>query len=497
MNFLGDTEIAGTKEEHDHAVVSRRRIKKPLHRLAPNPPVMPMSSLIASLNNSAPALGSTPALQAAVGVIGLPLNASTYGNEPDFREETSENSFMLTHAMSHGMPQTSSLSQLHATRACEPVAPSLNLEPALGPHASYVSDTSLGINTGFDRDANLAPNAGYGINHGLTTYNTQASSMRISHSNPASYPMPALPHNLPTNIGLATVDPTLQLDEPVDASYTAAQGYTGPLSNAADMLAVSAFSSTPSSLVYRGYPIPGSDALFQAPIQPTVRSPAMALSHLARPAFTQDVAQPATTQTDGAKIFNRTKRSKNSTGTVSHVSQRGSQEDDGSNPDAFFWLVSNGETQFTIAADFNFSRDLTEKTGGVKANTLTKTGSVVAKTMSARFGEQKRNMAEIKKRDEGLPQAQKWLRSDVRNTADHWQRTSNTAHDVRLRDLGAGVIHFPTGNDRGIITQCIQFAKQTQDDSLMLSQVLQVAAQQGFVSPFPVRRGVSTVNQVI
>lgn len=493
-----------------------------------------MSSLIASLNNSAPALGSTPALQAAVGVIGLPLNASTYGNEPDFREETSENSFMLTHAMSHGMPQTSSLSQLHATRACEPVAPSLNLEPALGPHASYVSDTSLGINTGFDRDANLAPNAGYGINHGLTTYNTQASSMRISHSNPASYPMPALPHNLPTNIGLATVDPTLQLDEPVDASYTAAQGYTGPLSNAADMLAVSAFSSTPSSLVYRGYPIPGSDALFQAPIQPTVRSPAMALSHLARPAFTQDVAQPATTQTDGAKIFNRTKK-------IQEVSRkeaelRGKLDRHGqprqpkggvkktmagkhvlpppgvafskrefirffanalSNPDAFFWLVSNGETQFTIAADFNFSRDLTEKTGGVKANTLTKTGSVVAKTMSARFGEQKRNMAEIKKRDEGLPQAQKWLRSDVRNTADHWQRTSNTAHDVRLRDLGAGVIHFPTGNDRGIITQCIQFAKQTQDDSLMLSQVLQVAAQQGFVSPFPVRRGVSTVNQVI
>lgn len=55
--------------------------------------------------------------------------------------------------------------------------------------------------------------------------------------------------------------------------------------------------------------------------------------------------------------------------------------------------------------------------------------------------------------------------------------------DSRLLECVVGVVNWPTGSDRGIVTQCVELANATQDATLRIRNVPLIAAQHGFVMP--------------
>ena len=59
----------------------------------------------------------------------------------------------------------------------------------------------------------------------------------------------------------------------------------------------------------------------------------------------------------------------------------------------------------------------------------------------------------------------------------------NRLTDATLLELGNGIHNWPTGADRGIVTQCIEHAVQNNDQTLMVRDIPRLAQQLGFAMP--------------
>ncbi|KAJ9619253.1 hypothetical protein H2203_008582 [Taxawa tesnikishii (nom. ined.)] len=142
--------------------------------------------------------------------------------------------------------------------------------------------------------------------------------------------------------------------------------------------------------------------------------------------------------------------------------------------------------QTTISNKINFRRGLT----GAQANTTNawlqhskKTAVWIAEQNGA-DPKKYRNMTKIKEHDERKPDAEKWLLSEQDKRTNHWPPYSEDGvdRDVSLLEMAAGVVRFPTGDDRGVLTRCVEYADSTQDPTLMLFQVKTIAERRGFTS---------------
>lgn len=62
--------------------------------------------------------------------------------------------------------------------------------------------------------------------------------------------------------------------------------------------------------------------------------------------------------------------------------------------------------------------------------------------------------------------------------------STSSLFTAKLVDIAEGVKNFPKGEDRGVVTQAIEYAVRNQLDGLTTADIPQLAAQQGFQDPF-------------
>lgn len=63
------------------------------------------------------------------------------------------------------------------------------------------------------------------------------------------------------------------------------------------------------------------------------------------------------------------------------------------------------------------------------------------------------------------------------------ENISRILYDASLVDIAEGVVNWPTGEDRGIVTQCIEYAFQNDLDQYTTADIPRIAQQMGFAAP--------------